>query len=265
MASAVRWASAMIVSIGFVPLAVGKAEPSPIHTPGVSWSSPNGPGDRRLGSVPMRALPMWCGRERRVLEGRERRVVDAPRVGVDRLLAAPHPVLALAMQRQDLLCARGVVHPRQRPQPVAEVREVHPVAERVGVDGVAGAVDGHAPVAAVAQHEDQRRGDRGAGHVLLVLAAGLPRDGHAGDAGRGVSGLHEVAVAVGQIAVLVGQARSVADPTMPAGVRRRCRRPPRRDAGAGSRRRPGRRCPSAAAARACPTRPRRRPPAVPGR
>lgn len=50
IASAVRCASAIVVSIGFVPLAVGKAEASPIQTPGVSWSSPKGPATDVFGS-----------------------------------------------------------------------------------------------------------------------------------------------------------------------------------------------------------------------
>jgi hypothetical protein len=37
IARAVRRASAMIVSIGLVPEALGNALASPIHTPGVSW------------------------------------------------------------------------------------------------------------------------------------------------------------------------------------------------------------------------------------
>ena len=58
IASAVRWASAMIETIGFVPDAVGNALPSPIHTPGVSCSSPHGPATDVAGSVPMRQLPI---------------------------------------------------------------------------------------------------------------------------------------------------------------------------------------------------------------
>src|SRR3954469_24761802 len=60
IASAVRWAIAIVVSIGLVPLAVGNADASPIQTPPTSCSSPNGPATEVLGSVPIRALPMWC-------------------------------------------------------------------------------------------------------------------------------------------------------------------------------------------------------------
>ena len=60
IASAVRWASAMIVIIGLVPEEVGKALASPIHTPGVSCSSPHGSATLVGGSVPMRHVPIWC-------------------------------------------------------------------------------------------------------------------------------------------------------------------------------------------------------------
>ena len=43
MCAAVRRASAMQVTIGFTPSAVGNALVSSIHTPGVSCSSPVGP------------------------------------------------------------------------------------------------------------------------------------------------------------------------------------------------------------------------------
>ena len=59
IASAVRWASAMIVIIGLVPEAVGNALASPIHTPGVSCSSPYGFGHAVCGSVPIRQVPIW--------------------------------------------------------------------------------------------------------------------------------------------------------------------------------------------------------------
>jgi DNA-binding PucR family transcriptional regulator len=38
----VRWAIAIVEIIGFTPVAVGNALASPIQTPGVSWSSPEG-------------------------------------------------------------------------------------------------------------------------------------------------------------------------------------------------------------------------------
>ena len=50
MFAAVRWASDMIEIIGFTPGAVGKAEASPIHTPGVSCSCAAPVGDR-LGGI----------------------------------------------------------------------------------------------------------------------------------------------------------------------------------------------------------------------
>jgi hypothetical protein len=59
MASAVRWASAMIEIIGFVPLDVGNALPSPIQTPGVSCSSPQGLATDVCGSAPIRQVPIW--------------------------------------------------------------------------------------------------------------------------------------------------------------------------------------------------------------
>ena len=59
IASAVRWASAMIVIIGLTPDEVGKALASPIHTPLMSCSSPHGPATLSSGSVPMRQVPIW--------------------------------------------------------------------------------------------------------------------------------------------------------------------------------------------------------------
>src|SRR4051794_17573102 len=59
IACAVLWASAMIVTIGLTPEAVGKALASPIHTPGVSWSSPIGFATLVSGSRPIRQLPIW--------------------------------------------------------------------------------------------------------------------------------------------------------------------------------------------------------------
>ena len=58
MFCAVRRASDMTVNIGFVPLAVGKALASPIHTPGVWCSSPHGLATDVAGSAPIRQLPI---------------------------------------------------------------------------------------------------------------------------------------------------------------------------------------------------------------
>src|SRR5207302_3717957 len=52
IASAVRCASAMIETIGFVPLGVGNALASPIHTPRTSWSSPHGFATEVCGLLP---------------------------------------------------------------------------------------------------------------------------------------------------------------------------------------------------------------------
>src|SRR5206468_12568156 len=60
MFAAVRWASAMVVIIGFVPDALGNALASPIHTPGVSCSCPHGSATDVAASLPIRADPMWC-------------------------------------------------------------------------------------------------------------------------------------------------------------------------------------------------------------
>jgi hypothetical protein len=49
----------MIEIIGLVPVAVGNALPSPIHTPGVSCSSPHGLATEVCGSVPIRHEPSW--------------------------------------------------------------------------------------------------------------------------------------------------------------------------------------------------------------
>jgi hypothetical protein len=49
----------MQVSIGLEPTAVGNAEVSPIHTPATSCSWPVGSATEVLGSVPIRAEPIW--------------------------------------------------------------------------------------------------------------------------------------------------------------------------------------------------------------
>src|SRR6476469_5605575 len=59
IAAAVRRASAMIVSIGLTPEAVGKALASPIHTPLVSWSWPQGSATLVAGAPPSLQLPIW--------------------------------------------------------------------------------------------------------------------------------------------------------------------------------------------------------------
>ncbi len=49
----------MIETIGLVPEEVGKALPSPIQTPLVSCSSPQGPATEVSGSSPIRQVPIW--------------------------------------------------------------------------------------------------------------------------------------------------------------------------------------------------------------
>ena len=56
----------MIEIIGLVPVEVGKALPSPIQTPGVSCSSPQGSATLVAGSVPIRQLPIWWAEKRRM-------------------------------------------------------------------------------------------------------------------------------------------------------------------------------------------------------
>ena len=79
IAPAVRRASAMIVIIGLVPEAVGKALASPIQTPGVSCSSPHGLATdvSRVGAHP--AAPHLVGGEDDELARLERHLVDARR------------------------------------------------------------------------------------------------------------------------------------------------------------------------------------------
>ena len=69
LTAAVRRAKAMIVSIGFVPDAVGKALASPIQTPGASWSSPHGSATELDGSRPMRQVPIWWAEKSRNSRG----------------------------------------------------------------------------------------------------------------------------------------------------------------------------------------------------
>ena len=69
IACAVRRASAMIVSIGLVPEALGKALASPTQTPGVSWSSPRGLATEVCGSAPIRQLPIWWAEKSRKSRG----------------------------------------------------------------------------------------------------------------------------------------------------------------------------------------------------
>ena len=59
IAWALRWASAMIVIMGLVPVAVGNALASPIQTPATSWSWPQGSATVVRGSRPIRQVPIW--------------------------------------------------------------------------------------------------------------------------------------------------------------------------------------------------------------
>ena len=59
IACAVRWARAITVTIGLTPEVVGNALASPIHTPGVSCSSPHGLATLVAGSAPIRHEPIW--------------------------------------------------------------------------------------------------------------------------------------------------------------------------------------------------------------
>ena len=50
----------MIAIIGLMPGASGNADASPIQTPFTSWSCPRPSATAVLGSLPIRALPIWC-------------------------------------------------------------------------------------------------------------------------------------------------------------------------------------------------------------
>ena len=113
-------------------------------------------------------------------------------------------------------------------------------------------------VAALADQGDQRRRVRPLAHPPLVVGARAPRDRAAEQAGRRLRRLDQEAVAVAECRRTGARAPPAAGPTSSSGARRSRRSPRPSDAGAGTRRRPGRRCPSAAAAPATRSRRRRR-------
>ena len=73
----------MIVIIGFVPEAVGNALPSPIQTPFVSWSWPQGSATLECGSLPIRHVPIWWAQKSRKPPARSgtrcQRAIDSSR------------------------------------------------------------------------------------------------------------------------------------------------------------------------------------------
>ena len=167
-----RSASAMIVIIGLVPEAVGKALASPIQTPGVSWSSPHGLATEVAGSAPIRQLPIWWAEKTACSCGASEHSSSPRQERVEVLAAAPGE--RLAAERHDSLRARGLVDPGHRLQAGAEVGDVELVGEPVARHGVPRRVDVDPAVAAVADQRDQQRGVAQPGHLLLVLAAGVP-------------------------------------------------------------------------------------------
>ena len=126
----------MIEIIGLVPEEVGKALPSPIQTPLVSCSSPQGSGDRgrRVGAHPAGAH--LVGAEEPVAAGAERDPLDAGDEGLEVVAAppgrgAPRPA-ATIWWAPAASCRRTCTS-----MPRCEVLEVELVGDRVGRDRLA--------------------------------------------------------------------------------------------------------------------------------
>ena len=102
----------MIVAIGLVPDAVGNADASPIQTPGVSWSSPQGLATEVAGSRPMRHVPIWCAEKVTYSRGLISSALSAP---MKSSRSSPR-VQSGALQpgADDLASAGRLVHSHQR-------------------------------------------------------------------------------------------------------------------------------------------------------
>ena len=171
MRSAVREASAMIVIIGLVPDGVGNARASPIHTPGVSCSSPRGFGhaSRRVGAHPARAhlvggeQPQPAGAQRDPLRAGDERARGRRRRATS---ACPgqheHAPGAGGLVQADLLLERL----RRVPQSSGSVIEYHGTASPFS-----SSVDPAAAV--VADQADERRRRRGSRAISSLCSAAL--------------------------------------------------------------------------------------------
>ena len=247
IASPVRWASAMIVIIGFVPEGVGNALASPIHTPGVSCSSPYGFGHARLrvGAHPAGAhlvrgeQPEAAGAQRHALEPldvapprrrrRATRACPAASAAIRRAPAATCRRTWASSARWVLRTSSGSSSEYQgtawpassivtRPAPWSRTSPMN-VAPRRQL--------AHRLLVLGARHERRRRGARCRSRTAWTRSGSRSRPRRRRTRRRG---------------------RPAARPTRRAcpsrtGRRRRCT-----GAGAGSARRPGRRCRCAAAA-----------------
>ena len=200
MCSAVRWASAMQVSIGLAP--DGGRERAGVADPdaATSCSSPVGRATDVAGSVPMRAMPIWWAlpmNEPARADGDPVELV-APRLEV--LAALPD---ARRGAEPQLLGAGRLVQPRHDAQALAVRRDVALVGQGVGVHRLAGVVDRHLPAAVVAQHEQEVGHPPELAHRLLGLLAVAPGELEGEDAGVVLRALDEQPVAVAEVAELV--------------------------------------------------------------
>ena len=130
-----------------------------------------------------------------MLVGLDRRAAHALGERVEVLAAAPRS--SVRWQVKTSVGARRLVQPHHLDKAAAEDPVVERVVDARSVDGVAVAVDRHAPVAAVADEEDEAGHLRAAATSLLVLARRTPRASPSRvDARRGMRGLDQEPVAV---------------------------------------------------------------------
>jgi hypothetical protein len=170
MAWAVRRASAMQVSIGFDPTAVGNAEVSPTHTPGVSWSCPSGSATLAPATVPIRAVPIWWALNSTRPAAPERRVLGPEDEVLDVLALPPQRQLPLGVEHDP---GAGVqVQLDQAADGVPSHLGVDVVVEGVADQGLVALVEGDRPAAVVAGHGEVGPEPREAPHDELVPAAG---------------------------------------------------------------------------------------------
>ena len=203
IASAVRCASAMIVIIGFVPEEVGKALASPIQTPVVSCSSPQGPATLVCGSFPIRQVPIWWAENRRkppAASGtRCQRAMAGSRSSPGRHDGAP-AAIGWISRAPAATCRRACAS-------IARVRvaNVELVGERVEGDRLPVGVDVDAAVTAVAQQADEGHTEADLLHHLLVRARAGERQRRADQRRRVLGRLDQEAVAVLDVGELVDE------------------------------------------------------------
>ena len=194
----------MIVIIGLVPEEVGKALASPIQTPGVSCSSPQGPATLVPASVPMRHVPIWCAANSLKPPARNGTRWSRSMYAVH--VVADAPARQAGGEGRDLARARGHVQAHLRGDGAMRVGEVDRVVERVPGDRLAVGVDGHAAAAVIANEADEGCAVAHLLHQPLVRLAAGERRGRGRRAGRVLGRLDQESVPVPEVRELVDEA-----------------------------------------------------------